>query len=260
MGWADAIADVGLAVTCGGDAHQLRWSGGRIRAEAHRDLAGEEALVALGAAPAECVTAVQLWRTALADGGFLAEWCEIDLDDPVYRHQLRVAMHRLRTEGVQDLLRGLPPRRAQAMGAFLLRFPQEWVDRAALGVVRASRRLPPQEPGHRAIRRAVQVRARSAFVASLAGWAAVVRPAALVRFDCLVGPWGTTPQVAGILDGTASWCRITLSPQWLLDVWGPGRALDRTGQLVLSAQGDRVVWRLGPQGRHQAAVVDGAAP
>lgn len=254
--WAQDIADVSLPIRCGGEEHLLRWSGGRVRADAHPDLIGEAALAAFGGDLPPCVDAALAWLGAVADGGFLAEWSEIDLDDPVYRHHLQVAVNRLRVEGVQDLLRGLPPRRAEAMGRFLLQFPQAWVDRAALGVVRGGRRLPPGAPELIPVRRAVQVRARSAFVRSLSRWAAVVRPAALVRFDCQVLGWEATPAASGILDGTASWCRVGLSPRWLLEVWGRGAALDRHGDLVLDGEGRRLRWQQGSEGR-LAAVVEG---
>ncbi|MFN0029025.1 MAG: hypothetical protein ACKV2O_17845, partial [Acidimicrobiales bacterium] len=157
-------------------------------------------------------------------------------------------------EGVQDLLRGLPPPRAEAMGRFLLAFPQAWVDRAALSVIEAGRRRALTDPLRPAVARAVQVRARSAFVASLARHAGVVRPAALVRFECTVGPWDCPPQATGILDGTASWCRVTLGPQWLAEVWGSGRRLDDGGDLRLDAHGAHLVWHQGPDGRLRAAV------
>jgi hypothetical protein len=252
MGWADAIADVTLAVSCSGQTHRLRWRGGRVSAAAHADLAGEEALAAFGGQLPACVDALLRWRAAVRDGGFLSEWSDMDLDDPVYRHHLRVAVTRLRTEGVQDLLRALPARRAEQMGQFLLSFPQVWVDRAGLAVVRASRRAGSGRSDP-AIARAVQVRTRSAFVASLARWAPVVRPAALVRFECTLLPWGEPPRVGGVLDGTASWCRVAVSPQWLLDVWGPGRTLDHHGDLRLDGAGSTLVWVPGPDGRHHAA-------
>ncbi len=191
MGWA-------------GEVHHVRWSRGRVRADAHPDLAGEEALAALGGELPTCVAAVAAWRAAVADGGFLGDWADVDLDDPVYRHHLQISVNRLRAEGVQDFLRGLPPRRAEAMGQFLLAFPQRWVDRAALAVVRAGRSGRHDERTAAAVRRAVQVRARSAFVHSLRRWSAVVRPAALVRFDCRVIGWDAPPSAAGVLDGTAS--------------------------------------------------------
>jgi len=252
--WADAIDDVVLPVRCGGTSHQLRWSGGRLRADAHPDLTGEEALAAVGGDLPECVGLVQSWRRAVADGGFLIEWCDNDLDDAVYRHQLRMAIDRLHAVGVQDVMRMLPGRRAEAMGRFLLQFPQVWVDRAALGVVRAGRQWPATDPLHPAVRRAVQVRARSCFVRSLARFARVVRPAALVRFDCVVTPWGTAPHATGVLDGPASWCRVALSPQWLVEVWGPGRAVGDDGDLVLGADGQVLRWEPTGDGRLAVAV------
>ncbi len=252
-GWAHRLPDVALTLDCSGQAHLLRWSGGRVRAEGHPDLAAEEALAAFGGELPACVDAVRRWRQAVADGGFLLDWCDTDLDDVVYRHHLRVALNRLRAEGVQDLLRGIPPRRAEAMGQFLLRFPQPWVDRAALAVVRRGRGSAVEVRLAQAIDRAVQVRARSAFVRSLARWSAVVRPAALVRFDCVVVGWDQPAEVRGELDGTASWCRVALSPRWLVEAWGDRAGLDEAGDLALT---DRQVlhWRPGPTGRLTAIV------
>ncbi|MGD9754132.1 MAG: hypothetical protein AB7W59_24325 [Acidimicrobiia bacterium] len=255
MGWADAVPDASLPVACGGSVHHLHWHAGRVRADAHPDLAGEEALAALGGELPACVGAVLRWRAAVADGGFLSDWADLDLDDPVYRHHLQIAVNRLRAEGVQDFLRGLPPRRAEAMGRFLLAFPQRWVDRAALAVVRAGRAGGLEARTAAAVDRAVQVRARSAFVRSLAGWSAVVRPAALVRFDCRVGGWDEPPAAAGLLDGTASWCRVALSPRWLLEVWGPGAAVDACGDLRLAATGETLVWQPADGGPPAATIV-----
>lgn len=256
-GWAEDLVDLALPVACSAEVHQLHWSAGRLRAAAHPDLDGEAALAALGGDLPACVDAVAIWRRAVTDGGFLAEWCDHDLDDPVYRHHLQIAVNRLRNEGVQDLLRSLPARRAEAMGRFLLRFPQAWVDRAALGVVRRNRRAGPNDALAGAIRRAVQVRARSSFVRSLARWNRVVRPAALVRFECVVTPWDTPPHAAGVLDGTASWCRVGLSPRWLVEVWGPGRAVDEQGDLVLGHDGMTLRWEATADGRLVACVRPG---
>lgn len=256
-GWADDLSDLALAVSCSAEVHHLYWSAGRLRADAHPDLDGETALAALGGDLPPCVDAVAIWRRAVADGAFLAEWCDHDLDDPVYRHHLRIAVDRLRNEGFSDLLRGVPPRRAEAMGRFLLRFPQAWVDRAALGVVRGNRQAGGADPLAGAIRRAVQVRARSSFVRSLARWNRVVRPAALVRFECVVTPWDTPPHAAGVLDGTASWCRVGVSPRWLVEVWGPGRAVDDRGDLVLGHDGMTLRWETTADGRLAACVRPG---
>ncbi len=247
-----------LQVACGDGQHRLIWQDGLVSAEAHPDLEAEAALMALGAAPIRCVELVSTWRAALADGGFVGEWAELDLDDPVYRHHLRVAMGRLRIEGVQDLLRGLPPPRAEAMGRFLLAFPQAWVDRAALSVIEAAGPGLSTDPQRGAVARAVQVRARSAFVASLARHASVVRPAALVRFACTVGPWGCPPQARGILNGTASWCQVTLGPQWLVEVWGPDHRLDSYGNLQFDAVGTSLQWHRRADGQFEATIISRA--
>ena len=81
----------------------------------------------------------------------------------------------------------------------------------------------------------MQVRARSAFVRSLAKWKDHARPAALVRFRCRVG-LGVAPGACGHLDGRDSACDVVLDIGWLLDVWGRGLAtLD--GDLVLAVDG-----------------------
>lgn len=261
-GWAVRVADATMDLACGRATHRLRWRRGRLAAVDHPDLAGEEALVAFGGEAPRCLEAVTMWRAAVTDGGFLAEWCEGELADPVRRHHLWVALNRLRNEGVQDLLRELPPARAEAMGTMVLTFPPELVDRAALAVVRRTRRVGPDDPVHRWTGRAVQVRARTAFVASLARWAPVVRPAALVRFRCEVVPWGTPPQVEGLLDGTASWCRVALDPSWLVEAW-PSRGGLVGGDLCVG-RGPRtalvVSWRPDGRGRLVAELTEAAGP
>jgi hypothetical protein len=70
----------------------------------------------------------------------------------------------------------------------------------------------------------------------------------------VVTPWGTPAQAAGVLDGPASWCRLALDPQWLVEVWGAGQVLDRRGDLVLDRSGTCLRWERTPDGLLTACV------
>ena len=196
---------------------------------------------------------LELWRLAVRDGGFLTEWARREEPDPGRRGRHQVALLRLRREGVQDLLPDLEIRRAERMGTVLAHFPPELVERAALAAAQRLLRRPDLAAHELApwLAQAVQVRARSAFVRSLAAWRHRARPAALVPFTCRVGI-GVTPAVAGRLDGRASWCEVAVDSRWLLDVWGRGLAVvdgdlvlgaDRPGTAELDGPGRRMVHR-----------------
>jgi hypothetical protein len=239
--WHEGLADAVVEVDCGGERHRVRWHRGRLQLEGHPDAAAEDVLHALAGGPGAsgrpaCLGLRDLWRLAVADGGFLTEWAGREDADPDRRGRHQVALVRLRREGVQDLLPDLDHRRAERMGTVLAEFPPELVDRAALA---AAQRLVRRGDlaGHELgpwLARAVSVRARSAFVRSLAAWPHRARPAALVPFRCRVGI-AVSPQVAGVLGGRASWCEVVLDGGWLLDVWGRGLAVV-DGQLVVAAE------------------------
>jgi hypothetical protein len=219
-----------VTVSCGGAQHQARWARGELLLDDH-DLAAEDVLVALGGEPPACLRVVALWREAVADGGFLEEWA-VDLPDGPRRAWLSTALRRLRAEGVQDLLPGLAPRRAERMGRVLVELPAAFQDRAAVAAAARALEAAPPSPLARHVARAVQVRARRAFVTSLASWRRHVPIAALVPFRCRVG-LGLGPAVEGVLAGRRSYCSLDLDASWLVDVWGAGLAVV-AGHLVVA--------------------------
>jgi hypothetical protein len=231
MGWHHHSPDAVVGVSCEGEEHRVRWVRGQLLLDDH-DLAAEEVLLALGGEAPRCVQLVALWREAVADGGFLEEWAA-GRPDRVRRAWLRTALRRLRAEGVQDLLPSISPRRAERMGRVLTELPPALQDRAAVAATARALRTEPG-PGslHRHVARAVEVRARRAFVESLAAWRRQVPIAALVPFRCEVG-LGVVPEVAGVLAGRSSWCTVRLDAAWLRDVWGAGLAV-AGGHLVLA--------------------------
>jgi hypothetical protein len=230
MAWHRDVADAGLDVRCGGSTHRVRWHRGHLQLLDHPEPQAEAVLVALGGDPPPCLRVLDLWRSAVADGGFLPEWAGREEPDPGRRGRMLAALARLHREGVQDVLPELDRRRAARMATVLACFPHDLVDRAALATARRLLRRDTDDllvdelaP---ALAHAVRVRARSAFVRSLAGWAHRARPAALVRFECRVGV-GVPPAAAGRLDGRASWCEIVVDVNWLLRVWAAGRGRAR---------------------------------
>lgn len=272
MAWYRDIGEVVVPVTCGpgGATHTVRWRRGRLRLD-HHDPDAEEALVAFGGERPRCLELLQLWRAAVRDGGFIEEWASRPRPDLHRTDWLEVALRRLRAEGVQDLLIGLPPARADRMGSVLVSFPLELQDRAALAVaVRTLRTTPPisdaaletsagsaapaapawpgwpaararaQDPTHLHLHlaEAARQRARIAFVKSLRPLAAYARPAALVPLSCEIveHACGLAPKVDGLLAGRDSWCRLTLPRSWLVDVWGRGVATV-DGHFVASIDG-----------------------
>ncbi len=239
MAWSDHAAELELFLDCEGDRHRVRWRRGRLTLDAH-DPDAEAALAAFGGTPPACLTALQLWRSAVRDGGFLEEWARHPRPTHHRRDWLEVALRRLRAEGVQDFLFGLPAVRAERMGRVLVELPPELVDRAGVAVaariLRRRAEVGPPDPLLALIGDAVRVRARTAFVHSLRPWADHVRPAALVRFRCSVDV--AEPVVDGVLAGRDSWCHLHLDATWLVEVWGRGAALDPAGDLVVAVDAD----------------------
>lgn len=239
MGWSDHAAELELWIDCDGGKHSVVWSRGRLRLDAH-DPDAEAALAAFGGTPPACLTVLGLWRSAVTDGGFLEEWARHPRPMLGRRDWLEVALRRLRAEGVQDFLFGLPAPRAERMGRVLIELPPEFVDRAGVAVAARilRRRTPigPPDPLLALVADAVRVRARTAFVHSLRRWAAHVRPAALVRFRCAVDVAG--PAAVGVLAGRDSWCELRLDAAWLVEVWGRGATLDPDGDLVVAVDAD----------------------
>lgn len=232
--WADLVPSLKLEVMCGASAHTIQWHGGALRLLDHEDVDAELALVAFGGAEPPCLARLALWNEAVADGGFLGEWVDEDLDQSRL-WWLGMALERMRSEGFHEFLRELTPPRAARMGQFLTSFPAPWLDRAAAtvaeslidgsGVVcnRAADLLPP----------AVARRLRRAFVTSVGGRQVALGGAALVPFQPVIDP--TEPFAEGVIRGRASQVRIGVEQRWLFDVWGAGVAVV-DGHLVLDVQ------------------------
>ena len=260
-GWAATAADLELTVACGPATHRLAWRQGAVVLLDHPDLAAERALVALGGPEPACLTRLGLWRQAVADGGFLAEWVDDAHLSDARLSWLGMALERLRMEGFHEFLRHLPPTRAERMGQFIHRFPRPWLDRAACAVswaiVEAECEAAgpgPAGPGsgvtctHAAglLPQAVAHRLRRAFVDSIGGRLVAWGAAALVPLSITVTA-GTGPAVAGTVTGPGRAVALTVGPGWLHQVWGAGAAVV-DGHLVLALNP-------GPAGRSLAQVV-----
>jgi hypothetical protein len=230
-----------MTVRCDGALHRVRWHHGRIQLTDHPDPEADAVLAAFGGPQPACLELLTTWRSAVADGGFLTEWANEDGSDARRSGHLEAALHRLRREGVQDLLPALDPNRAERMGVVLTELSSDLLDRAALASARRllRRRDLAEHDLTPWLIRAVRVRARSAFVRSLTRWRLHARPAALVPFHCQVG-LGVTPTATGVLAGRDSRCDVVLDARWLLDVWGPRRAV-QGGDLVLATDGPRTL-------------------
>ncbi len=233
MIWSDGPRPIELAVPCSGSTHHLRWEAGVVTPLDHPDVDAERALAAFGGDPPQCLEHLDLWNEAVADGGFLGEWVDEDLD-AARISWLTSALERMRAESWHEFLRDLPMARAGRMGRFVTTFPAPWIDRAALATAvllvdgdhvvctRARHLMVP----------ATARRLRRAFVLSAGGRQLAIGSAALVPFDPQIVPGGT-PFAEGVLDGRSSWATIQVSERWLFEVWGAGASVI-DGRLVLA--------------------------
>jgi hypothetical protein len=245
MNWRHTVADLELAVTCGGRQHRLVWSASTVSCPDHPDLAAERALIALGGPEPPCLDFLRLWHDAVADGGFLAEWIDESHFGPARLSWLGTALERLRLEGYHEFLRRLPSGRAERMGQFLHRFPRPWLDRAACEVSEAVADgggvVCGDAPG--LLVAAAAQRLRRAFVASIGGQLVSWGAAALVPLRVSIDG-GRAPTVSGTARGPGRAVALSVGPQWLHQVWGAGAAVV-DGQLVLAidsgVQGDRAL-------------------
>lgn len=220
MAWFDHLEDYSHTLLCDGREHRLVWRRGALVAADHEDLDAERAVVALGGVAPACVTVADLWEAAAADGGFIEEWSNYLHADSRRLWWLKTALERMRSEGVQDFLYDLPSPRARVMVEATLALPHPLLDRAAAHFV-ATSRPDPRTSAH--IARAIRLRARRAFVESLATTKSHVRSAALVPFTCHVAPGG--PSVRGALAGRHSFVDVSVDQSWLANVWGRGVAV-----------------------------------
>lgn len=238
--WWEGVGEVRMAVACGGSTHEVIWRHGDLVVPEHPDLDGERALAAFGGDRPGCVAVADLWRDALADPVFLGEWARHESADARRQSDFEHRWRRLFTEGVQDVLHGVPPARAARVGEVLAAWPQPLQDRLAVTVVAG---LDPSRADPvlaAAADRAVAVRARTAFVASLAREHAHPRPDALVPVRVRRA---AAPEVDGRLARRASGVLLGLPWSWLGRVWARGLAVV-DGRLVLDATPGTQRWCL----------------
>ena len=221
-------------MACEGRRHEVRWVDGEVVLGAHPDVDAELAFVALGGVEPRCVELVSLWRDAVADGGFIGEWAEYDGVPHARRQWLSSALERLQREGVKDFLHDLSLPRAAQMGRFLTEFPAPFVERAAIAVAEAG---DPAVEHH--VQEATKRRLRSAFVESLMAVRSFVGTPALVPVSCRVLETGS-PAIEGRLAGRSSQVALSVTRDWLVDVWAAQRSLVN-GALVLGADKSRVL-------------------
>lgn len=244
--WWLGIPPVELDVRCDGGVHVVRWAEGRLHLVDHGDIDDERTLARLGGVAHACLQLADLWDAALADGGFLVHWAHHVTEDRASRERFVTRWMRLHTEGVQEVLPELSPDRARVAGAAVALLPQATRDRLALTLIAG---LPdrPELVAELApwLARALAVRARSAFVASLARETAHRRPDALVPLQVAPAP---EPAVSGVLRPSGSRVRLGLPVTWLVEVWGRGaQVID--GHLVVAVDAT------GPDGRPEVVRV-----
>lgn len=260
--WSDQAEPVSLAVECEGTPHTLTWRRGRLELEDHTDPDAERVLVALGGRTPPCLELLELWDHAINDGGFIEEWWSHLDADHSRRWWLRAALERLKSEGVQDFLYDLPRNRAARMCEAAITLPHPMLDRAAGTVVDIADQTGWQIDrlliGH--INDGVRLRARRAFVESVAGAMGQTRSAPLIPFSCTVGI-DVAPHAQGVLDGRRSKVEITLPSAWLSRVWARGVAI-YDGRLTVEASEDadtpgqvtltQITWTAGSGTSHTA--------
>jgi len=238
------VVDLGstsVEIRCGEDLHHARVEGIRLELDAH-SLEAELALHAFGAPLPACAVYALVWRDALASDAFFASWAS-DLDGEARRT--------IREDWLGNYWENWPTEPPAARALFGPRLQH------ALAVIAAGL---PRAAGPAVVRRAMRVRARRAFVLSLAAVDAHRRPDALVPVTIAAVPDHTSAAVAGRLAQRGSSVVLRLPNRWLVDVWSRGRAL-LDGAFVLGADDaaatvDVVEWRPsgGPDGEHVPVV------
>ena len=200
MGWCHGLEDVEATLRCQGSDHRLRWRAGRLQLLDHDDLAGEHALVALGARPPSCLDVLEACRRHLLDAGELALW-DADVDPLVGPPGARSPADERRL----DVLRSLPTpfRRRLALGA----------------LVAAGRRTPAptaDDPSTSALVRRLLVPALLGSLAA-AGEDRLTAGALDVRWTPLAA--GERPHAEGEAGERGGWARVRVSPAWAAAVW-----------------------------------------
>jgi hypothetical protein len=244
--WWAAAPPAQAQIPCTAGVHVVRWAGGQLTADDHRDAEGELVLAALGGEKAECVAVVAAWRAHRDDLDVLALGPRSPADELAVTWEMvsdlrsrlgQQQAHRLRgaarltprpgSRQAAPRIRSMPMRRlspeaeqAQASRADLLSLFALGRDFQVLlsGEVAAVWSAQSPAPGARRDLAA----ARPALTAALAGRLA---PAAaswlgidpdVVDATLHEGPgWGSIRR-----DGTT--LRASLPTVWLARVWAPG--------------------------------------
>ncbi len=226
MHWTERIPSASFDVQCEGSNHKVVWSEGKLLLCAHPEVDAEKALIALGGKTPHCLQILDLWESAVSDGGFIEEWAGCFKTDKRRRWWLSTALDRLKSEGVQDFLHDLPRARAQKMCEVTIGLPHEFLDLAAVTVVAQAdeglRDLDEYLLTHST--HAVQMRSRRSFVLTLQAHESSFRSPALIPFQCLVNN-DVTPTITGVLAGKNSNVLLTLRPSWLNRVWARNLAI-----------------------------------
>jgi hypothetical protein len=226
MHWTERIPSAFFDVQCEGSEHRVVWSEGQLLLCAHPEIDAERALIALGGITPSCLQILNLWESAVSDGGFIEEWAGCFKADKRRRWWLSTALERLKSEGVQDFLHDLPRTRATRMCEVTIGLPHEFLDLAAVTVVAQAdeglRDLDEYLFMHSTL--AVQMRSRRSFVLTLQAHESSFKSPALIPFQCQVNE-DITPTVTGVLAGKNSKVLLMLRPSWLNRVWARNLAI-----------------------------------
>ncbi|MFO4631471.1 MAG: hypothetical protein ACJ05G_03905 [Actinomycetota bacterium] len=224
--WTEHIPSAFFDVRCEGSDHRVIWSEGKLSLCAHLEIDAERALIALGGKTPSCLKILNLWESAVSDGGFIEEWAGHFKEDTRRRWWLSTALDRLKSEGVQDFFHDLPRTRATRMCEVTLGLPHEFLDLAAVTVLAQAdeglRDLDEYLFAHSAL--ATQMRSRRSFVLTLQAHESSFKSPALIPFRCEVND-DITPTIAGVLAGKNSEVLLTLRPSWLNRVWARNLAI-----------------------------------
>jgi hypothetical protein len=222
-----------IVVPCGTHGHRALVDGGALVLLDH-DLEAELALLALGASVPSCLVHAALWDEGVVGDAFLEQWAEdVEGDGLVPAAE----------EWRGNFWEPWPTDPPAARVLFGPRLQVALALTAAQDRARPGRPSPPSRP----VQRAVQRRARRAFVASLAAVDAHRRPDALVPVAIRVGE--ASAGAEGRLAEDASGVTLHLRPDWLWSVWADGGGL-HDGRFVLARDEtmlQTLVWR--PSGR-----------
>jgi hypothetical protein len=212
-----------VVLPCEGALHHAALHGDTLELAEH-DVGSELPLLVFGGSLPPCLIYQEVWCSAFSDG-FFASWAA-DPDG--------ARINRDREEWYENYWESWPSEPAAARALFGPALQGQLAVEVARAWV-ASR--GPDGPGAMWtwVRRAITMRARSAFVASLASVHAHRRPDALVPVAISVTPAGP-PRIHGRLATERSRVELTLPIEWLWTVWARGLAVV-DGRFVLGVDG-----------------------